>query len=181
MIDGQLGTFNLKVGQSLVNGERIGQVDDINSYKLQAFIDEFYINQVAIGQEAKFTIADENYLADVHKISTEVLNGQFGVELYFGQSKPENLRRGQTIKLRLSLDDPNSSMLLSAGSYMQDTGGQWLFVLASDGETAFKKMVRVGKKNLEYIEILDGLEVGDKVITSSYQELKTFDNLILED
>jgi HlyD family secretion protein len=181
MLDGQLGAFNLKVGQSLVDGERVGQVDNLDSYKLEVLVDEFYINKVVIGQQAKFTVSGKEYRAEIDKISPEVNNGQFKVELSFVENQPENIRRGQTINLRLSLSESSNSLLLNAGSYMQDTGGQWLFVLDDDGQTAKKKMVRIGRSSPEYVEVLDGLEEGDEVITSSYQELRNFDNLVLQD
>jgi HlyD family secretion protein len=181
MVDGQLSAFSPKVGQSLSDGERIGQVDDISDYKLEAYVDEFYITKVAVGRQARFQLQGREYLAELHKISPDIINGQFKVELNFASQKPTNLRRGQTLQLRLTLDDPAMTTLVAAGSYMLDTGGKWLYVLSADGDKAYKKEVRIGRSNPDYVEVLSGLSSGDKVITSGYQEFKAYDSLQLTD
>lgn len=176
-IDGQLSAFELKAGQSISAGERIGQVDDVRSFKLEAFIDEFYVNQVSVGQQAHFDLEGKRHLAIIRKISPEVLNGQFKVELRFSGDSPEGIRRGQTIRLKLGLSAPEQALVLTAGSYMQDTGGNWLFVVNKDGKSASKRTVRIGRSNPDFVEILDGVSEGERVVVSSYREYKNYEDI----
>ena len=178
-IDGLLSSFSPKIGQSVSVGERVGQVDDIENYKLEALVDEFYIAQVSLGQKAKFSLEGKEHSSEVVKISPEVINGQFKIELHF-EDKPDGLRRGQTIKLRQSLDEPSEAMLVDAGSYIQETGGNWVFVLDPQGKKATRRKIRTGRTNPDVVEVLTGLSEGEKIITSSYKEFKQFDQLIIE-
>lgn len=176
---GQVSSFDLKVGQSVAQGARVGQVDDVSSYKLEALVDEFYISRVTPGKEARFELGGQTYSVVVQKVSPEIVNGQFKLELNFVDAAPLNVRRGQTIRISLGLDESASALVLKAGNYLQETGGKWLFVLDEDGELAVRREVRIGRSNPEFVEILDGLAPGERVVTSGYGETKAFDRLRL--
>ena len=176
---GQVSAFDLKVGQSVAQGTRVGQVDDVSSHKLEALVDEFYISRVTPGQEARFELGGQTYAVAVQKVSAEIVNGQFKLELTFIDAPPLNVRRGQTIRISLGLDESESAVVLKAGNYMQETGGKWLFVLDQDDELAIRREVRIGRSNPEFVEILGGLEPGERVVTSGYGETKAFDRLRL--
>jgi HlyD family secretion protein len=176
---GQVSSFDLKVGQSLAQGERVGQVDDASSHKLEALVDEFYISRVTSGQQARFELDGQAYAVVVQKVSAEIVNGQFKLELNFIDAPPLKVRRGQTIRVSLGLDEAAPALVLKAGNYLQETGGKWVFVLDSDGELAAKREVRIGRSNPEFVEILGGLTGGESVVTSGYGETKAFDRLRL--
>ncbi|WP_371189520.1 efflux RND transporter periplasmic adaptor subunit [Thalassotalea maritima] len=167
-VAGKLSGFNIEVGQSIQRGERIGQIDDPNNFKLEASIDEFYLERVDLGQIAIISKNGEDYQLEVSKIYPQVNNGQFRVDLTFSDEKPTGIRRGQSLQTKLTLGDPSDVPLIANGAFYQDTGGNWVFVLSADGETAVRRNVRLGRRNNRFIEVLDGLEVGEKVITSPY-------------
>lgn len=170
-VSGKLSGFNIEVGQSIGRGERLGQIDTPNDYKLTALIDEFYLGRVDIDQRAQF----DDYQLQITKIYPQVQNGQFEVDLSFVDKQPTNIRRGQTKQLKLTLGDAASALLIPNGSFYQDTGGNWIFVVNADGSEAVKRSVRLGRRNNNFIEVLDGLEEGEKVVTSpytSYQDLQ---------
>ncbi|MEE8295630.1 MAG: efflux RND transporter periplasmic adaptor subunit, partial [Sphingomonadales bacterium] len=164
-VSGRLTAFNVEVGQSLSRGERIGRVDDPSNFKVTANIDEFYLARVDIGQTADFSIGGGNYQLRISKIYPQVTNGTFEVDLVFTDNEPGGIRRGQTVQLNLQLGDPSTSVLIPNGAFYQDTGGNWVFVVAPDGSRAVKRNVRLGRRNVRFIEVLDGLEPGEKVIT----------------
>lgn len=177
-IDGQLTSFELKPGQSVDVGERVGQVDDITNYKLEAWVDEFYINLVAIGKKAYLEGVGEGHYAEVQKISPEVVNGQFEVELNFVGEMPKGIRRGQTVRFRLVLDSPSEALVLENGSYFQETGGRKLFVLDESGDFASLRDVKVGRSNPDFIEIISGVNAGERVITSSYRGYMDYTKIV---
>lgn len=171
-VDGKLSGFNVEVGQSIGRGERLGQIDTPNNFKITAFIDEFYLGRIDIGQVAKY----ETYQLVISKIYPQVVNGQFEVDLKFNGSQPADIRRGQTVQTKLTLGDATSAVLIPNGAFYQDTGGKWLFVVSGDGRQAVKREVRLGRRNNQFIEVIDGLEIGEEVITSpytSYQDIQT--------
>lgn len=178
-VDGQLTAFDLEVGQSLSPGERIGQLDDPDNYKITADIDEFYLGRVDIGQTAHFTLGGDDYDLRVSKVYPQVQNGQFEVDMVFVGDAPHDIRRGQTVQTRLQLGDPSEALLIPNGAFYQDTGGNWIFVVSTDGTQAVRRNVRLGRRNLRYIEVLDGLEVGEEVITSPYTNYIDMDRLEL--
>ncbi|WP_206485480.1 efflux RND transporter periplasmic adaptor subunit [Thalassotalea sp. G2M2-11] len=170
-VSGKLSGFNVEVGQSIGRGERLGQIDTPNDYKVTAFIDEFYLGRVDIGQKAMF----EHYPLVISKIYPQVQNGQFEVDLKFVGSQPADIRRGQTVQTKLTLGDANDAMLIPNGAFYQDTGGNWIFVVSQDGNEAVKRSVRLGRRNNQFIEVIEGLEIGEQVVTSpysSYQEMQ---------
>jgi HlyD family secretion protein len=171
-VAGQLSGFSIQVGQSMQRGERIGQIDSPGRNKLRAGVDEYYLGRVAVGQKATIEAAggsdDKGQQARVTKIFPQVQNGQFQIELQFIGAEPAGLQRGQTVQARLVLGDPTPAVLLPNGAFYNDTGGTWVFVVAPDGSQAVKRQVRLGRRNADTIEVLDGLTAGERVITSPY-------------
>ncbi len=180
-VEGRLTAFNLEVGQSLDRGERIGQIDDPDHFKITANIDEFYLGRVDIGQTAQFSINGDTYQLRISKIYPQVTNGTFEVDLVFTEDQPAGIRRGQTVQLNLQLGDPTTSVMIPNGAFYQDTGGNWVFVVAPDGSRAIKRNVRLGRRNVKFIEVLEGLEPGEKVITSPYTNYIDMDRLEMSD
>ena len=178
-VSGKLSGLDVEVGQSIQRGGRLGQIDDPENYKLRAAIDEFYLGRVDIGQSASFEKDGEQYELEVRKIYPQVNNGQFEIDFHFVGTEPTNIRRGQTIQTRLTLGDASSAVLIPNGAFFQDTGGKWLFVVSSDGAEAIRRSVRMGRRNSRYIEVLEGLEVGEEVVTSPYSSFKGMDRLNL--
>lgn len=163
-VDGTLSGFNIEIGQSIGRGERLGQIDTPNDYKVTAFIDEFYLSRVDIGQRATY----DDYAMSVSKIYPQVQNGQFEVDFKFTHEQPDEIRRGQTVQTKLTLSDATEALLIPNGAFYQDTGGNWVFVVTQDGSQAIRRIVRLGRRNSRFIEIIEGLEVGEKVVTSPY-------------
>ena len=176
---GKLTAFNVQVGQSMAQGERLGQIDDPDNFKVEANIDEFYLGRVDIGQTASLETSGRQYQLRIAKVYPQVTNGQFKVDLVFDGAAPGNVRRGQSVQTRLQLGDPSEAILIPNGAFYQDTGGNWIFVVSSDGSQAVKRSVRLGRRNLRYIEVLDGLEPGEEVVTSPYTNYIDMDRLEL--
>lgn len=167
-VAGQLSGFSVQVGQSLQRGERVGQIDSPGRNKLIAGVDEFYLGRVQLQQKASLDFAGKRYDAKVTKIYPQVQNGQFQVDLQFVGPEPANIQRGQTMQARLTLGDPAPALLVPNGAFYNETGGSWIFVVTPDGDSAVKRNVRLGRRNAEFIEVLEGLEPGEKVLTSPY-------------
>jgi HlyD family secretion protein len=163
-VDGTLSGFNIEVGQSIGRGERLGQIDTPNDYKVTAFIDEFYLGRVDIGQQASY----DDYAMVVSKIYPQVQNGQFEVDFKFTQAQPADIRRGQTIQTKLTLGDASEALLIPNGAFYQDTGGNWIFVVTQEGNQAVRRTLRLGRRNSRFIEVIEGLEEGERVVTSPY-------------
>lgn len=178
-VAGKLSGFDVEVGESIVRGGRLGQIDDPDAYKLNARIDEFYLARVDIGQTATATNNGREVDLEVIKIYPQVKEGQFEVDMAFA-AEPEGLRRGQTLQMRLTLGDNSDAVLIPNGSFYQETGGNWVFVVAPDGSEAIRRTVRLGRRNTDYIEVLDGLEPGERVITSPYTSFTGMDRLVLD-
>lgn len=168
-VDGQLTSFDAEIGQSKNAGERLGQVDVLTGYKVNADIDEHYINRVFIGQKAEFKLKDENYDLKITKVYSQVKDGKFRVDFEFADKTPESIRRGQSLQIRLALSDETSALLLKKGGFYQQTGGNWVFIIDKSGQTAYRTDIQLGRQNPDYYEILDGLQPGDRVIISSYE------------
>lgn len=167
-VAGQLSGFSVQVGQSLQRGERVGQIDSPGRNKLIAGVDEFYLGRVQLQQRASLDFGGKRYAAKVTKIYPQVQNGQFQVDLQFVGAEPANIQRGQTMQARLTLGDPAPALLVPNGAFYNETGGNWIFVVTPDGGSAVKRPVRLGRRNAEYVEVLEGLEAGEKVLTSPY-------------
>ena len=176
-VDGKLTAFNPEVGQSLTKGERLGQVDDPSHRKIAADVDEFYLNRVALGQTATLSWNGKDYALQVAKTYPQVRDGHFTVDLVFTGSEPADIRRGQTLQLKLTLGDAADALMIPDGAFYQDTGGSWLFVVAPDGKTAVRRNVRLGRRNTRFIEVLDGLQSGEKVVVSPYSGFLDKDRL----
>jgi HlyD family secretion protein len=176
-ISGQLTLLEANVGESKAAGQRVGQVDEVNAFKVNAFIDEFYISRVTIGQVATADIDGKTYELEVNKVYPDVSNRQFEVDLLFMTDPPAVIRRGQTLRMRLEIGQPADTLVVANGAFFDDTGGQWVFVVDPSGDYAERRSVRFGRRNPEGIEVLDGLEQGEEVITSSYESFLTFDRI----
>ena len=168
-IDGQLGMLDAEIGQSISQGQRIGQINVLTNFKVVAQIDEHYIDRVRRDLTAALDLGGVGYQLTVRKVYPEVRNGQFRIDLVFEGEEPDNIRTGQTYHIRLELGEPEKAILLPRGGFFQSTGGQWVFVLDKDGTNATKRSIRIGKQNPQYYEVLEGLEPGEKVITSGYE------------
>lgn len=167
-VAGQLSGFSVQVGQSLQRGERVGQIDSPGRNKLIAGVDEFYLGRVQLQQRAAVESGGRRYAAKITKIYPQVQNGQFQVDLQFDGAEPQGIQRGQTLPVRLTLGDPAPALLVPNGAFYNDTGGAWIFVVAPDGRSAQKRPVRLGRRNGEFVEVLEGLDAGERVLTSPY-------------
>ena len=176
---GQLTAFSIQVGQSVDRGERLGQVDT-DGNKLVAQVDEHYLGRVEPGQSATAEWGGKTYRLKVAKIYPQVRNGTFEVDFHFVGAAPAELQRGQTIQTKLTLSDPTKAMLIPNGAFYNETGGNWVFVVTPDGSAAVKRQVRLGRRNADYIEVLEGLEPGEKVLTSPYTGFAERDRLEIE-
>ncbi|MDF7774494.1 efflux RND transporter periplasmic adaptor subunit [Sphingomonas sp. AOB5] len=178
-VAGKLSGFSVQVGQSLQRGQRVGQIDSPGRNKLIAGVDEFYLGRVRVGQQAQVEFGGKNYAVKVTKIYPQVQNGQFEVDLQFVGEEPTNLQRGQTLQAKLTLGDPAPARLIPNGAFYNETGGAWVFVVSPDGRSAVKRQVRLGRRNTDFIEVLDGLDPGERVITSPYTGFADKDRLDL--
>jgi HlyD family secretion protein len=180
-ISGQLSTMELDPGLSIQQGERIGQIDQLDGFKVRSGIDEFYLARVAPGQSGSFEFAGDTYNVEVERVYPVIQDGQFQVDFQFVDEIPQTLRRGQSVRVRLELGDSGMALLLPRGAFFQQTGGNWVFVVDEGGDRAVKNAVRLGRSNRDYFEVVEGLEPGQNVITSSYDAFQQADMLILED
>ena len=178
-ISGELGLLDVELGQSVAAGAKIGQINNLDSYKIEAQIDEHYIDRVAPGLEATFERQSEEYSSVIRKVYPEVRDGKFKADFRFEGQQPENIRTGQTYYLNLQLGQSAEAILIPRGSFYQDTGGKWVYVLNADGTKATKRSVRIGRQNPQYYEVLEGLAPGDKVIISSYDAFGDKDELLI--
>ena len=178
-VDGQLGMLDAEIGQSIGRGTRIGQINVLTDYKIEALIDEHYIDRVRPGLSATFERQNSLFNLRVKKVYPEVRNSQFQIDLVFTDERPDNIRTGQTYYINLQLGQPEQSMLVSLGGFFNSTGGQWIYVVDPSGDFATKRNIRIGRKNPKYYEVLEGLEPGERVITSGYDLFGDNDKLIL--
>ncbi len=179
-VSGQLTSLNAEIGEAKVRGERLGQIDILDGFKVSAPVDEHFITRVQLNQPAHFSIGSKEYTVLLNKIYPEVVNGQFRIELGFEEIEPEDIRRGQTIHMRLELGNSSEAILLRRGGFYQETGGQWVYVLDEGGQSASKREVKLGRQNQDYYEVLEGLEPGDQVITSSYHQFGDYEQLFFK-
>ena len=179
-ISGELGLLDVELGQSVAAGAKIGQINNLDSYKIEAQIDEHYIDRVAPGLEATFERQNEKYSSVIRKVYPEVRDGKFKADFRFEGQQPENIRTGQTYYLNLQLGQSAEAILSPRGSFYQNTGGKWVYVLNADGTKATKRSVRIGRQNPQYYEVLEGLAPGDKVIISAYDSFGDKDELLIK-
>ena len=169
-IDGEVGLLDVVLGQSIAQGTKIGQINDLTNYKIEAQIDEHYIDRVFAGLEATFDRQDEHYSAVIRKVYPEVRSGKFRADFKFVNEQPANIRSGQTYYLNLQLGQSEEAVLIPRGSFFQTTGGKWIYVLNEQGDRAIKREIRIRRQNPQFYEVIEGLQPGDKVITSSYEK-----------
>ena len=176
-VTGELSGFEIQLGQSLQQGQRIGQIDSTGGNKLQADVDEYYLGRVHVGQTASADVDGKTFRLRVSKVYPQVRNGQFQIDLVFDGPSPSSVQRGQTIQTKLTLGDSSKAMLIPNGAFFNDTGGNWIFVVDKSGHGATKRPVQLGRRNADVIEVLGGLSPGERVITSSYTGLTDKDRL----
>lgn len=172
-VSGKLSSYDPVIGKSYGANEMLGKIDVMQGYKLQAAVDEYYVNRVKEGQTANCEFDGQNYRLTVKKVIPEITAGQFQIELSFDGKSPVDLKRGLTLSVKLTLSDNSKSLLLSQGQFFQSTGGAWVFVLK--GGKATKRNIKIGRKNFKYYEVTEGLQKGEEVITSSYDQFGQYD------
>ena len=177
-IDGELGLLDVVLGQSISAGMKIGQINNLDSYKIEAQIDEHYIDRVSAGLAATFQRQNDSYGAIIRKVYPEVRDGKFKADFKFEGETPDNIRSGQTYYLNLQLGQPENAVLVPRGTFYQKTGGKWIFVVAPEGGKAVRREIRIGRQNPQYYEVLEGLQPGEKVITSGYDSFGDNDVLV---
>ena len=179
-IGGQISGLDKELGELISEGENIAQMDDLTNFKIRARIDEFYISRIFIDQEGSFQFANKNYNLRIKKIYPQVTNGAFEVDMVFTDEIPEGIKRGQTVSIKLELSAEQQALLLDRGSFYQTTGGNWVYVIDPTTGNAQKRIIKVGRQNPNYYEVLEGLLPGERVITSSYENFGDKDELVLQ-
>jgi HlyD family secretion protein len=179
-MDGQLTALEAEVGQSKAQGAVLGQVNSADRFKLTADIDEFYLGHVVLGQETLFTVDGRDYRAKVSKVYPQVTNGTFKADFYFEGAAPANIHVGQAIDLKVELGGASRAVMLPNGPFYQDTGGNWIFVVAPNGQYAVRRNIRLGRRNPNYVEVVDGLKPGEKAIVSGYEAFQKMDRIEFE-
>ncbi|MGE5382828.1 MAG: efflux RND transporter periplasmic adaptor subunit [Omnitrophica WOR_2 bacterium] len=176
--DGKLSSFNVEIGETKNAGEHLGQIDIPGGFKVRANVDERYISRIFNGQEAEFDLGGEVYHLVVHKIFTNVTNGSFQVDLLFSGKEPDNIKRGQTLQLRMKFSSETNALTIKRGGFFQETGGNWIYVVNKEGTFAQKRNIKIGRQNIYSYEVLEGLKPGEKVIISSYEPFGDKEKLI---
>ncbi|MBQ5980286.1 MAG: HlyD family efflux transporter periplasmic adaptor subunit [Bacteroidales bacterium] len=177
-IDGELGLLDVVLGQTIASGAKIGQINSVGTYKVEAQIDEHYIDRVVSGLEATFERQGETFSTVIRKVYPEVRDGKFKADFKFDGEQPDNIRAGQTYYLNLQLGQPEEAVIIPRGTFYQKTGGKWIYVVNKEGNKAVKREIRIGRQNPQYYEVLEGLEPGEKVITSGYDTYGDSDVLV---
>jgi HlyD family secretion protein len=179
-IEGQLSSFSAEIGETKAAGEHLGTIDLPEGYKLRANIDERYVSRVYIGQVAEFDFAGKTYQLAIGKIFTDVTNGSFQVDLFFEGEEPGQIKRGQTLQIRLSFSSPTDAIIVKRGGFFQETGGNWIYIVDPSGEFATKRKIKIGRQNTNFYEVMEGLEPGEQVIISSYDSFGAKEKLVFK-
>lgn len=179
-VDGQLTTLDAEIGQNKNKGERLGQIDVMGGFKARVNVDEHYSSRIFIGLGGECPIGGKTYKMTIKKIYTQITGARIQVDMVFNDSVPKNLRLGQTLQIHLTLSDERNALLVSKGGFYQQTGGNWIFKVNENGTMAYKVDIQLGNQNPDYYEVLQGLKVGDKVITSSYENYGNIQELVLK-
>lgn len=179
-IDGQLTALDAEVGQSKAQGAVLGQVNSADRFKLTAQVDEFYLSHMSVGLESLFSIDGQGFKATIAKVYPQVINGSFKVDLHFDGSAPPDIHVGQAVDLKLELGGASQAVLVANGPFYQDTGGNWAFVVAPDGAYAERRNIRLGRRNPDYVEVVDGLKPGERIIVSGYEAFQKMDRVEFE-
>ena len=178
-ISGELGLLDAELGQNISAGQMVGQINDLSDFKVEAQVDEHYIDRVTNGLPATFQRQNASYGLKVRKVYPEVRDGRFRTDFVFTGERPDNIRSGQTYYIDLQLGEPSESILIPKGTFFQVTGGNWIFVVSKDGGKAYRRSIRIGRQNPQYYEVLEGLEKGERVIVSGYEGFKDNEVLVL--
>jgi HlyD family secretion protein len=180
-VDGQLTSLDAEVGQSKTAGYTLGQLDVLDGYKVRLLdMDEHYINRIITGLTGTFNFSEKDYKLKISKVYTQVTNSRFQVDMNFVGEVPKGIRKGQTLQITLALSDETTAVLVPKGGFYQQTGGNWIFKVSEDGKIAYKVDIQLGRMNTDYYEVLSGLKPGDKVVTSSYENYGTIQELVLK-
>ncbi|UEG55154.1 efflux RND transporter periplasmic adaptor subunit [Mucilaginibacter daejeonensis] len=179
-VDGQLTALDAEIGQSKQKGGRLGQIDVLSGFKVRVDVDEHYITRVMNGQTGEFTLGDKTYKLKIKKVFTQVSNGRFQVDMVFVGAVPKDIRRGQSLQVRLALSDETQAVLVPKGGFYQQTGGNWIFKLSENGKTAYRVDIQLNRQNPDYYEVTSGLKPGDRVVTSSYENYGDMQELVLK-
>lgn len=179
-LSGQLSTIQLNPGQSIDSGERIGQIDILDDYKVRVAMDEYHLSSISTGLIGTVEHSGKTYKLEITKVYPVVEDGEFQVDMEFRGKAPSNLRRGQTLRIRLEMGGASQSLIVDRGSFYQSTGGDWVYKISDDGQRAVRQQVEIGRQNPEYFEVLSGLKAGDKIITSSYSNFGENKELIIK-
>ena len=180
VIDGELGLLDVELGQSISAGQKVGQINDLSAFRIEAQIDEHYIDRVKAGLVASFAREGKVYQLKVRKVYPEVREGQFRTDFVFVDERPENIRSGQTYYLNLELGKAEQALLVPRGTFFQATGGNWIFVVDKEGDKAYRRNIRIGRQNPQFYEVIEGLEPGEQVITSGYEPFRDHEMLRLK-
>ena len=180
-IEGQLTSLVAEVGESKARGQRLGQIDVLEGFKIRAAVDEYYISRISKGQSGEVRLGGQSYQLMITKVYPEVRDGRFEIDLEFQGAEPEGIRRGQTVQIRLALGDLARAVMLARGGFYSKTGGNWVYVVSESGDEASKRDIRLGRQNPQVYEVLEGLQPGELVVTSSYDNLGDFDRLVFKD
>ena len=178
-ISGELGLLDAELGQNISAGQMVGQINDLSDFKVEAQVDEHYIDRVTNGLPATFQRQNASFGLKVRKVYPEVREGRFRTDFVFTGERPDNIRSGQTYYIDLQLGEPTQSVLIPKGTFFQVTGGNWIFVVSKDGDKAYRRTIRIGRQNPQYYEVLEGLEQGERVIVSGYEGFKDNEVLVL--
>ena len=179
-IDGQLTSLDAEIGQNKNKGERLGQIDVLDGFKVRVDVDEHYISRIYPNQTGTFTFAGKEHKLKIKKIFTQVTAGRFQVDMEFEGEEPKGIRRGQTLQIVLSLSDETQAIVVPRGAFFQQTGGNWIFKVSENGKTAYRIPIQLGRQSIDQYEVLEGLNPGDKVITSSYENFGNIQELVLK-
>ena len=178
-IDGELGLLDVVLGQNVQPGQKIGQINDLSDYKVEALIDEHYIDRVRTGLNATFDRQGAHFALTVRKVYPEVRDGKFRTDFVFTGERPDNIRSGQTYYINLELGQPTECVMIPKGTFFQSTGGNWIFVVDRDGKRAYRRKIKIGRQNPQYYEVTEGLEPGERVIVSGYESYKNSEVLVI--
>ncbi|HTS44073.1 MAG TPA: efflux RND transporter periplasmic adaptor subunit [Puia sp.] len=180
--DGQLTSLNAEIGQNIREGDRLGQIDEQNGFKVRVDVDEHYLSRIFTGLKGWFTFgnANDTFYLQIYKVYTQVTNSVFQVDMKFIGKVPQGIRRGQTLQIFLALSDERQAILVPRGGFFQQTGGNWIFKVSDDGKTAYRVDIQLGNQNPDYYEVLSGLKPGDKVVTSSYETYGNMQELVFK-
>lgn len=178
-IDGELGLLDVVLGQNVQPGQKIGQINDLSDYKVEALIDEHYIDRVRTGLNATFDRQGAHFALTVRKVYPEVRDGKFRTDFVFTGERPDNIRSGQTYYINLELGQPTECVMIPKGTFFQSTGGNWIFVVDRNGKRAYRRKIKIGRQNPQYYEVTEGLEPGERVIVSGYESYKNSEVLVI--